>query len=203
MGRNAVVRGLFGGPGCVSCGRSGAALCPGCSPPPITTGSIPRCPGARRTIAVWGYAGAARSLVLDLKLRGQRDSAAPLIEGLCAAARREGIAADAVTWVPGGRDGVRRRGFDHAEVLARGVAAALGLAAAGVLQRRAERPDQAGLGAAERRRNLSEAFAAKSCRGRWLVVDDVITTGATVGACSAALAASGASAVEVLVACRA
>jgi ComF family protein len=197
-----VVRGLFGGPGCVSCGRSGAALCPGCSPPPIT-GSISRSPGARRTIAVWDYSGAARSLVLDLKLRGQRDSAAPLIEGLCAAARREGVAADAVTWVPGGRDGVRRRGFDHAEVLARGVAAVLGLAAAGVLQRRADRPDQAGLGAAERRRNLSEAFAAGSSRGRWLLVDDVITTGATVEACSAALGASGATAVEVLVACRA
>jgi competence protein ComFC len=177
-------------------------LCRGCRPA-LAPGPAPLCPPAERVIAVWDYAGAPRSLVLDLKLRGLRESAAPLIDGLWICAGRSGILADAVTWVPGGRKGVRLRGFDHAEILARGVASRLGLPAVRLLAGRSGRRDQAGLGAAERRNNLRDAFVARPCTGRWLLVDDVITTGATAGACARAVRAAGAAGVEVLVACRA
>jgi predicted amidophosphoribosyltransferase len=197
-----VARELFGGRRCVSCGTPGAALCLGCHPAP-GLGSGPLCPPAERVIAVWDYAGAPRSLVLDLKLRGRRESAAPLIDGLCACAWRAGVRAGAVTWVPGGRKGVRLRGFDHAEILARGVARRLGLPAARILAGPATRRDQAALGAAERRSNLRDAFEARPCSGRWLLVDDVITTGATARACARALTGAGAAGVEVLVSCRA
>jgi predicted amidophosphoribosyltransferase len=197
-----VARELFGGRSCVSCGTRGAALCLGCYPPPRLGRELP-CPPADRVIAVWDYTGAPRSLVLDLKLRGRRQSATPLIDGLCACAWRAGVLADAVTWVPGGRKGVRLRGFDHAEVLARGVARRLGLPAVRILVGLSTRRDQTGLGAAARRSNLRDAFAARSCPGRWLLVDDVVTTGATARACAAALRESGAAGVEVLVSCRA
>ena len=197
-----VARELFGSRGCISCGAAGAPLCRGCRPAPAPE-PAPLCPPAERVIAVWDYAGAPRSLVLDLKLRGRRESAAPLIEGLWVRAGRSGVLADAVTWVPGGREGVRLRGFDHAEILARGVASRLGLPAVRLLAGRSGRRDQAALGAAERRSNLRNAFVARPCSGRWLLVDDVITTGATAGACARAVRAAGATEVEVLVACRA
>jgi competence protein ComFC len=177
-------------------------LCPGCRPAP-RFGPAPSCPPAERVIAVWDYVGGPRALVLDLKLRGRRESAAPLIDGLCASAWRAGVLADAVTWVPGGRKGVRLRGFDHAEILARGVARRLGLPAARILAGTSSRRDQAALGAAERRSNLRDAFEARPCSGRWLLLDDVITTGATARACARALTAAGAAGVEVLVSCRA
>jgi predicted amidophosphoribosyltransferase len=176
-------------------------LCRVCRPAPGPV-SVPLHPPAERVIAVWDYAGAPRSLVLDLKLRGRRESAAPLIDGLCACALRVGVLADAVTWVPGGRSGVRSRGFDHAEILARGVASRLGLPAARLLGGRRRR-DQTGLGAAERRNNLRDAFIARPCAGRWLLVDDVITTGTSARACARALRTAGAAGVEVLVPCRA
>jgi predicted amidophosphoribosyltransferase len=197
-----VARELFGGRGCVSCGTSGAALCLGCYPAPRLGRELP-CPPADRVIAAWDYAGPPRALVLDLKLRGRMQSATPLIDGLCACAWRSGVVAEAVTWVPGGCKGVRLRGFDHAEVLARGVARRLGLPARRILAGRSTRRDQTALGAAERRSNLADAFAARPCRGRWLLVDDVITTGATARACARALRKSGAAGVEVLVSCRA
>lgn len=162
---------------------------------------MPLCPPAERVIAVWEYAEAPRSLVLDLKLRARRESAGPLVDGLCARALRVGVLADAVTWVPGGRSGVRLRGFDHAEILARGVASRLGLPAARLLAGRSGRRDQTGLDAAERRVNLRDAFIARPCSGRWLLVDDVITTGASARACARALRAAGATGVEVLVPC--
>jgi predicted amidophosphoribosyltransferase len=88
--------GLCGFSGCAVCGRTGSSLCPRCRPPP-TCAPAPGCPPATRVIAVWDYAGTARSLVLDLKLKGRKAAARPLVDGLCDAARRNGVSAEAVT----------------------------------------------------------------------------------------------------------
>jgi predicted amidophosphoribosyltransferase len=202
MGGAGLLHELYGSPACVGCGLAGGPLCRDCRPPPAR-GLTPQCPPAGRVIAVWDYAGTARSLVLDLKLRGKKAAATPLVEGLCRSARRNGVVAEAVTWIPGGRQGVRRRGFDHAAVLAQGVGAGLGLPVTGMLWATVPRRDQATLGAAERQRNQRGALAANPCRGHWLLIDDVITTGASARAGAAALRAAGAAGVEVLVACRA
>ena len=154
-------------------------------------------------LAAWAYEGAARSLVLDLKLRGRRPAAAPLVAAMCEEVARPGVAGEALTWVPGRRSDALRRGFDHAEVLARSLAARLGLPAVALLERTSARPDQTALGAAERRLNLAGAFRARPWDRPVVVVDDLVTTGATARACAAALDVAGASQVEVLAACRA
>lgn len=94
------------------------------------------------------------------------------------------------------------RGFNQSELLAQVVAARLGVPVLRAVRRRKPTPPQAGLTSAERRVNVSGAFQVKKRRdveGRHvLLIDDVLTTGATAGACAAALKRAGAARVTVL-----
>ena len=154
-------------------------------------------------VCALAYEGPARSLVLELKARGRRDAAEPLVAAMCAEARSAGLAAEVVTWVPCPGSARKRRGFDHAEILARAVAEAVGLPCRALLARSGRARDQVGLSASERWANLAGAFVAAPAPDRVCLVDDVITTGATAGRCAAALRAAGAEEVELLVACSA
>ncbi len=113
---------------------------------------------------------------------------------------------DVVTWVPPTEAALRRRGFDHAAALARPVAAAFDREALALLLRTHAR-DQRELSRAQRARNAggtvrlaSPDAVLEGCRV--LVVDDVLTTGATVETCAEALLAAGARAVRVAVVAR-
>jgi ComF family protein len=193
---------LVAAPRCAGCGRPGAPLCAPCE----SRLSRPRCahpvPGIDRVVAAWEYEGAARALVLSLKLGAVTTSLRPLAEGTAAAVRRRGVGAGVLTWVPGQGSDVRRRGFDHAEALARSLGAILGLPALPLLRRTTSRPDQTGLTGAERRNNLQGAFTGLRSPAEIAVVDDVITTGATARECARALRAAGARSIEVIAACR-
>jgi predicted amidophosphoribosyltransferase len=159
-------------------------------------------PEIDRVVAAWEHDGAARNLVLDLKLGGARWAAEPMAAAMCAAAARAGLRGDVVTWVPGRRRDTAQRGYDHAELLARRVARRLGLRQVGTLRRIRPVGDQASLAARDRFANLAGAFVARPCPAAVVLVDDVVTTGATAAACGAALRAAGATSVEVLAACR-
>lgn len=187
---------------CRACGQPGTALCPPCAaalPPPVT----PLTPGIARLAAGAAYDGAARALVLDLKLAGRRPAAAALAGLAAAAARRVPLRAEALAWVPGRRRDIARRGFDHAALLAAETARLLGLPALPLLVRLADTPDQTTLTRAGRLANLEGAFDARPCAGVIAVVDDLVTTGATGAAAAAALRRAGARQVELLVACAA
>jgi ComF family protein len=148
------------------------------------------------------YEGPGRALVLALKLSARREAAQPLMEALWEAVIRHGLRGTVLTWVPARRSDVRRRGFDHAALLARGVSRRTGLAARRLLVRTGASLDQASLTAAERHTNLGDAFSARAASGRVVLVDDLVTTGATATACARALRAAGATGVELLAACR-
>jgi predicted amidophosphoribosyltransferase len=130
--------------------------------------------------------------------------AVPLAAGMAQAVWRHGCHAEVVTWVPARLGDRIDRGFDHARVLATGLAGHLGLPATRLLRRGTRRPDQSQLDRAARFQNLKEAFIGLPTEGsRVLLVDDLITTGATAGACVEALKRQGAGSVEVIAACRA
>lgn len=135
--------------------------------------------------------------------RGLDPAPAALVEALLRDAATtlagDGLRPDAVVPVPLHPSRVRKRGFDPVYALARVAARALGapLAAHALVRTRAT-PSQTGLDRAARRRNVAGAFAVPArerprVRGAELVlVDDVVTTGATLGEAAAALRAAGA-----------
>ncbi|MDX2171374.1 MAG: ComF family protein [Deltaproteobacteria bacterium] len=115
---------------------------------------------------------------------------------------------DVIVPVPLHRRRLRWRGFNQSALLARSLAAhtqrAVELRA---LMRVRATPPQVGLGERDRRRNVARAFAVREpehLRGRSvLLVDDVMTTGATVNECARVLRRAGATRVEVVVLARA
>jgi ComF family protein len=188
---------------CAGCGRPGEDICSSCSAR-LKIPSCGPCPaGIDRVVAACAYEGAGRALVLRLKIGAVRSAAQPLVGAMRRAAVAAGGVTGTMTWVPGKPADMRRRGFDHAELLATELSRGLGLPCRRLLDRRRIPLDQAALGAAERRANLAGAFRADVSPREVVLVDDVVTTGATAEACARALRAAGARSVHLLVACSA
>jgi competence protein ComFC len=164
--------------------------CGDCPPPVID--------GARSAFL---YEGPMARAIKGMKFAGWR-----ALAGHLAAAMAEAWdlgTADVVTWVPLARRRRARRGFDQAEVLARAVAPRLLVPARPLLTRVRETPAQARRGGRDRRRSLEDAFRATRAPPREVIlVDDVVTTGTTAGACAAALKEAGTDRVLVLTAAR-
>ena len=111
---------------------------------------------------------------------------------------------DAVTWVPLSRRRLSERGFDQARALAEAVSAASSVGTVPLLERTLDLQPQARRRGEERRAAMAGAFRPVGpCPARVILVDDVLTTGATAGACARALREAGARHVTVLTAARA
>jgi ComF family protein len=153
------------------------------------------------------YEGPLRRAIHLLKYEGITPLARPLGERLALAANPF-AGYDAI--VPAPLHWGRRwnRGFNQADLLAREVSRRTGIPVDRRLLRTRPTPPQAGLSAAERRRNLQGAFAAAgekaAIKGKNLIViDDVMTTGATLEACARVLKRAGAAEVAALALARA
>lgn len=111
----------------------------------------------------------------------------------------------AVTFVPILPARWRERGFDQAAILGQKTARLLGLPFLRTLTRSPSSTPQTGLRGRERRRNPQRAFSltdpARTEGKRFLLVDDVLTTGATASACAKTLKSGGALSVDVLTVC--
>ncbi len=189
---------------CAGCDRNGSILCDACAEG--MAAAQPRAAPApvERVVAALDYGDAARRLVLELKLTRNRAAAAPLADALWNAVQREGLIGRTLVWVPARSGDVAARGFDHAQLIARGLARRSGLRLVAGLKRSGQSVDQSRLGARQRWVNLAEAFVARTqIRGPVVLIDDLITTGATASACASALIEAGASSVELAVACSA
>ena len=148
-----------------------------------------------RVLAPFGYAAPLDHYVRALKYHGARELGRAFGLLLAAESRREPLAVDALVPVPLHPHRLRDRGYNQATEIARTLGAELALPILlGGIRRLREAGQQAGQSAGRRRANVAAAFAAdRSLRGLAVaIVDDVITTGATVNALAAALLAAGA-----------
>ena len=155
-------------------------------------------PASAAVPAVLAFSGPGRRLVLALKYGNAKPVVRSLAGAMAREARRHEV--DVVTWAPtsGGRR--RRRGYDQAELLARAVAWRLGVPCRRLLTRVEEGGGpQTGLTRAERL--VGPTFVSRGrVRGAVLIVDDVVTTGATLRAAEAALWRAGAGSVHCIAA---
>jgi predicted amidophosphoribosyltransferase len=145
--------------------------------------------------AIIAYEGAGRELLARLKYRDARQAVGPLADAL--AARAAGPI-DAVTWIPTTDHRRRERGFDQAELLARAVARRLGRPCRRLLRRVGD-DHQTGRTRSERLQGPNLVAVGVPPRNV-LLIDDVVTTGATMRAAVEVLTSAGAVRVEPLVA---
>jgi ComF family protein len=151
------------------------------------------------------YDGALRELIHLFKYGGVAPLANTLGALLSRALPRD-AAVDVIVPMPLHWRRRWRRGFNQSELLARSVGQRTGVPVACAVRRRRATPPQAGLTRAERRDNVIGAFAVRD-RGavsgrRVLLIDDVLTTGATASACASVLKRCGARSVTVLTVAR-
>lgn len=180
-----------------------APLCPACRelfPPAPADGNRLRIrgdiPGVTPAYYFWSYEGPVRRLILRAKERPQAPSARYLARELRRRAQTLALEPGGIIAVPPARRR-RWRGWHLSRELAAALRHELHWPAGPPLRRRAARPAQASLDGAARRRNLVGSFAPARTwlRGRppprvW-IVDDVVTTGATMAECARVLAALG------------
>ena len=181
---------------CAGCGAPGRHLCAGCeallrAPHPHAPSPAP--PGLPRLAVAAAYGGPVRAALLAHKEDGRLPLAAPLGAALARAvlllAPPPGVL---LVPVPSSAAAVRERGHDHAGRLAAAAARRLpGARAARLLQQARTVADQSGLDTQQRAANLAGALAARRTARPVVLVDDVVTTGATLAEAARALRSAG------------
>lgn len=211
---------------CAGCGREGAALCRECrtaldirlgAEPGVPVGLPADLPAPLLQLE-WcaPFTGVTRRALHELKYDGER-RLAPLM-GAAVARRwaRAGAAGEALVPVPASPDRVRERGYDQAALITLEAGKRLHLPVIHALERTRATAAQFDLDRSARATNLVDAFRVRdiaqtesrrardaNVRDRWLVlVDDVVTTGATLAACATALLEAGALAVSAIAVAR-
>ncbi len=193
------------------------AVCDRCGVPlPIDIGEVQICvpcmarpPRWNRARAAMIYDETSRRAVFDLKRSGRRDGIAVLSRWMEQAGQELLNDAAIIVPVPLHYRRLVKRGYNQSGWLAQAIARRSGVTVSvDALKRTRNTPSQGGQSAKARRRNVAAAFKARKSRldllngKKVLLIDDVLTTGATVGACVRALKAAGAAQVDVLVLAR-
>ncbi|MDR0897281.1 MAG: ComF family protein [Oscillospiraceae bacterium] len=187
-------------PFCPRCGRPGwSMVCPDCS--------VARPTALDARISAYAYRDTAASLVRALKYQHVDQAARALVDGMIACRPRGTF--DALVPVPLHRRRMRQRGFNQAETLCQALSKITGLPIWPGLTRIHPTRTQTRLNHKQRQDNVRGAFAADAADipllkgASLLLVDDVMTTGATAESCAQELKAAGAARVVLWTATRA
>ena len=190
---------------CAFCRRltqNGASVCPLCKEKLPYTGYSARqdFPHLDACYSPLYYTEAVRQSLLRYKFGGLRMYASVYGEFLAKCIDENHISCDSITWVPLSRMRLRKRGYDQARLLAENLAGRLSIPCVPTLRKIRNNPRQSATGNAEkRRRNVRGVYAAlpeADVHGKTLLlVDDIVTSGATLSEAASVLQKAGAASV--------
>lgn len=134
-----------------------------------------------------------RELVIDFKYKRNFDAGDYFISLIVNKIRQDKLSFDYITFVPASKNTIKKRGFDQCEYLANGVAKELKIPVMQILEKKELVSEQKTLSAEQRKKNIENAFKLKRkiniklkenlIQKKVLLLDDVITTGATLDIC--------------------
>lgn len=192
-------------PKCIFCGKllkdAETDVCRKCRfALPDVDGRIKRGSFFESCISVYYYEEFVAESVRRFKFHGMEQYAPAYGRLLAMRLLRERAHFTLLTWVPVGKKRLKTRGYDQTKLLAQAVAKELNVPCVRTLRKVVDTPAQSGIhGAPERAANVLNAFAVVDAKAldaqRVLLIDDVITTGATLTECSRVLRTAGAAAV--------
>lgn len=177
-------------------------LCPACR------AAAPECPVSKNKypfidswLSLWYYEDNARDSLRRFKFLGQRSYAAGYGRLLAMKLQQEQRQADLITWVPVSALRRLKRGYDQDQLVAEAISRELGIPCTRCLRKtRHNRPQSGITGLARRRANVLNAYvpvAPERFAGKKvLLIDDILTTGATAGECARVLLTAGAAQVH-------
>ncbi len=192
-------------PKCVFCGKlldtAQTDLCRACRAGlSETAASVRQGKHFETCLSLCYYENAVAESVRRYKFRGMSHYADAYGRLLAMMLLREHVVFDLVSWVPISAKRARERGYDQTRLLAEAVTKELGAPCVETLCKHRHNPAQSGMKSAkERHENVRDAYRAvdseRFCGKRVLLLDDVITTGATLNECSRVLRNAGAASV--------
>ena len=194
-------------PRCAFCGRllpiGSRPVCPDCENnlPYIESGKILRKVGKHTCAVTFYYEDMVRAGIRALKFSGRSARAKAFAPYLARTVAEElGGTFDAVTYVPISAQRRFRRGYDQTQLLAKHVAAAWGITAEQTLRKTRNNPPQSLIRTLrERQENVQNVYALREradiAQRRFLLIDDITTSGSTLIVCADLLLAGGASSV--------
>ena len=188
---------------CVLCGRilskDETDLCRGCrTDAPESAPGIRKVPYLATCISIWYYEGAVRESLLRFKFGIARSYASAYGRMLALRIQEELEPEESLlTWVPVSWQRRFRRGYDQVQLLADAVGKELGIRPVKLLRKIRNNPPQSGISeAAQRRANVLGAYTVRNPEAvagkKIILLDDILTTGATVSECARVLLTAGA-----------
>ncbi|MCY6369801.1 ComF family protein [Clostridium ganghwense] len=148
------------------------------------------------------YSGIIKELIINLKYKNDFKAGEVLVQYMVDTIRKQNIKFDVITYVPSTKKSIKKRGYNQSKYLARTISYKIDTKSLEFLVKFNNTKDQIGLNGEERWKNLKDSFKCINIKylknKRILLVDDVITTGATSFYCAKAMLRSGASEVIIL-----
>ncbi|EJE7234672.1 ComF family protein [Clostridium sporogenes] len=152
------------------------------------------------------YSGIMMELILNLKYKGDFKSGEVIANLMCRKAKEININTDIITFVPSSKKSYKKRGYNQSEYLARNISKSINIPMVHCLKKNINTKDQIGLNRIERWLNVKDSFKVYNERyvenKRILLIDDVLTTGATSFYCANELKKSGAKEIFILTAAK-
>ena len=181
---------------CIICESEFIGICPLCK------SKIKRVKEFDGVLSYGYYNGVLKKLVLEFKYNKNFVAGSILVELLCDLIREINIDIDCIVYIPSSRKAIRDRGFNQCEYLAKEIKKNLDIGVCNDIVKNKNTKEQKLLSKEERYKNIKGAFALKTDKNirnkKLLLIDDVMTTGATLYECEKMLKENGALSIKML-----